>query len=107
MGSNPSKDSGSSNPVEQVSWEDCQDYISKLNNAIRSGRFSLPTEAQWEYACRAGTTTAFYFGDKANSSQVNHNGNYPNNGDLKGTYREKTTPVLLELTLRDLFPVLL
>jgi formylglycine-generating enzyme required for sulfatase activity len=64
MGSNPSNFSscGSSCPVEQVSWNDCQEFIRKLNNLSGFSGFRLPTEAEWEYACRAGTTTAFYTG---------------------------------------------
>jgi formylglycine-generating enzyme required for sulfatase activity len=63
MGSNPSHFKGDDRPVEQVSWEDCQEFCRKLGK--REGKtYRLPTEAEWEYACRAGTTTAYYFGDK-------------------------------------------
>jgi formylglycine-generating enzyme required for sulfatase activity len=93
MGSNPSKFSGSNKPVEQVSWDDCQSFLSKINSGSGSGSFSLPTEAQWEYACRAGTTTPFSYGGNITTSQVNYNGNFPYNGASKGTYREKVTAV--------------
>jgi len=65
MGNNPSTFRGPQNPVENVSWEDCQAFLRKLNErAARSGaKFSLPTEAQWEYACRAGSTSTYCFGD--------------------------------------------
>ncbi len=57
-GNNPSyfKSCGDDCPVENVSWNDCQEFIRRLNNAVRGVRFRLPTEAEWEYACRAGTT---------------------------------------------------
>jgi formylglycine-generating enzyme required for sulfatase activity len=62
MGSNPSRFSGANHPVEMVSWEDCQRFCAKLRR--RTGKpFRLPTEAEWEYACRAGTTTAFHSGN--------------------------------------------
>jgi len=61
MGSNPSYFTGDANrPVELVSWDDVQAFVSKLNGAKNVSVFGLPSEAQWEYACRAGTTTAFH-----------------------------------------------
>ena len=70
MGNNPSYFAGKpNNPVEQVSWNDCQAFIEKLNG-MGLGTFRLPTEAEWEYACRAGTTTRFYWGDDPNSTEI-------------------------------------
>ncbi len=65
MGSNPSHFHGPKNPVEKVSWDDCQKFLDKLTSksAGASGVFMLPTEAQWEYACRATSATRYCFGD--------------------------------------------
>ncbi len=63
MGVNPSRNKGAKNPVETVSWNDCTNFIAKLKEKLPGADFSLPTEAQWEYACRAGTTTLYSFGD--------------------------------------------
>jgi formylglycine-generating enzyme required for sulfatase activity len=66
MGTNPSYfENSPQNPVEQVSWDDAQAFCQKLSE-ITGKNYRLPTEAEWEYACRAGTTTHYYFGDDAN-----------------------------------------
>jgi formylglycine-generating enzyme required for sulfatase activity len=62
-GGNPSRFKGENNPVERVSWIDCQAWIEKLCEHHESHQLGLPTEAQWEYACRAGSTSAYCFGD--------------------------------------------
>jgi sulfatase modifying factor 1 len=74
MGTDPSSFKGANLPVEQVSWEDAQEMIRKLNQTARppSGfKFALPTEAQWEYACRAGTQTAYAFGSQLSPQEAN------------------------------------
>ena len=65
MGNNPSHFKGPKNPVEMVSWDDCQQFVGKLNakSAAGGGKFQLPNDAQWEYACRAGSKTKYCFGD--------------------------------------------
>jgi formylglycine-generating enzyme required for sulfatase activity len=63
MGRNPSEFRSLTRPVEHVSWEDCQAFVKRLNGLLEGLNLSLPSEAQWEYACRAGTTKATYAGD--------------------------------------------
>ena len=63
MGNNPSRCEGEKCPVETVSWNDVQEFIRKLNKMEGHGRYRLPTEAEWEYVCRAGSTTAYCFGN--------------------------------------------
>lgn len=94
MGNNPSyfRDNPN-NPVEKVSWNDTQNLLKKLNALIPNLQAKLPTEAQWEYACRAGTTTPFSFGNNITPEQVNYDGNYPYIGSKLGRYRRKTVPV--------------
>lgn len=70
MGNNPSQDKGQKLPVTDVSWEDCQEFIKKLN-AKTNGGYRLPTDAEWEYACRAGTTTAYSFGQSITRKDAN------------------------------------
>ncbi|WP_372371710.1 formylglycine-generating enzyme family protein [Candidatus Uabimicrobium sp. HlEnr_7] len=72
MGSNPSYFKGKKLPVENVSWEDCDRFVQKMNSLLPSENICLPTEAQWEYACRAETTTAFSFGESITKEQVNY-----------------------------------
>ena len=67
MESNPSKFKGRSNPVETVSWDEVQEFIRRLNIQEGNGCYRLPTEAEWEYACRGGTTGVYSFGDNAGS----------------------------------------
>jgi formylglycine-generating enzyme required for sulfatase activity len=83
-------------PVEWVSWDDAMEFCRRLNSRLgaEAGRmYTLPSEAQWEYACRAGTTTPFAFGETLTSELANYNGNYTYANGPKGEYREQTTPV--------------
>lgn len=73
MDVNPSCTKGPNLPLHNVSWDQCQSFITKLNKLTCGGGFRLPTEAEWEYACRAETTTAFSFGDKIRKEDANFN----------------------------------
>ena len=106
MGTNPSNFKGATLPVETVSWKDAMNFCEKLTQVEKAaGRlpkghvYTLPKEAQWEYACRAGTTTAYSFGDQITPKQANYNvgkttsvGTYPANAwgfhDLHGNVFE-------------------
>jgi formylglycine-generating enzyme required for sulfatase activity len=93
MGDNPSHFKGAERPVEYVSWDDAQRFINTLNSMKPELQLCLPTEAQWEYACRVGTTTPFSFGDNITTDQVNYNGNLPCNKGRKGEYRNQTVEI--------------
>ncbi len=94
MGDNPSRfNDDLTNPVEQVSWDDVQTFLDRLNELVPGLAADLPSEAQWENACRAGTTTPFSFGENITPEQVNYDGNYPYAGGEKGEFRGRTVPV--------------
>jgi formylglycine-generating enzyme required for sulfatase activity len=79
-------------PVERVSWFDAMEFCSRLSQ--RMGRtYSLPSEAQWEYACRAGSTTPFHFGKTISPELVNYDGNHSYANGPKGIYRQQTIEV--------------
>jgi formylglycine-generating enzyme required for sulfatase activity len=79
-------------PVESVSWNDATEFCRRLS-AREGQEYRLPTEAEWEYACRAGTTTAYHFGGVLNGDKANVDGNYPYGTTTKGKYLERTTRV--------------
>ncbi|MBI4851176.1 MAG: formylglycine-generating enzyme family protein [Acidobacteria bacterium] len=93
MGNNPSYLKGDNKlPVENVSWEDSTEFCKKLSE--KTGKeYRLPSEAEWEYACRAGSETPFAFGETITLEIVNYKGKYPYGEAPKGKYRGKTTPV--------------
>ena len=89
---NPSRFEGDNRPVEQVSWYDTVEFCDRLS-AYTDRQYRLPSEAEWEYACRAGTTTPFYFGETITSEVANYNGSYTYADGPKGEHRKETTPV--------------
>lgn len=99
-GDTPSHFEGPDRPVERVSWDDAKIFLDRINDHIPGLDLSLPSEAQWEYACRAGSTTPFeptvartHAGASITPSEVNYDGNYPYGTAAKGDYRGVTLPV--------------
>jgi len=93
---NPSAFNGANRPVESVSWNDAQAFLKKFRSLGDFGTLTprLPSEAEWEYAARAGTTTPFYFGETISTDQANYDGNYTyGSSGKKGVYRGQTTDV--------------
>ena len=96
----PSNFKGDNRPVEQVSWHEAVEFCQRLSRYSQK-QHQLPTEAQWEYACRAGTTTPFHFGETITTELANYRGTDDKERDWsgsygdgpKGEYRERTTPV--------------
>ncbi|MBU7582843.1 MAG: SUMF1/EgtB/PvdO family nonheme iron enzyme [Nostoc sp. TH1S01] len=92
LDSDPSRFKGTNRPVERVSWDHAVEFCARLSK--KTGKiYRLPSEAEWEYACRAGTTTPFYFGETITTELANYNGNYTYGSAPKGKYREQTTDV--------------
>jgi uncharacterized protein (TIGR02996 family) len=92
MGNNPSDEKGEHLPVGRVSWYACRNFCTELSQ--RTGnRYTVPTEAEWEYACRAGTTTPFHFGVLLNGTQANCRGDHPCGTEEKGPWLRRATAV--------------
>jgi formylglycine-generating enzyme required for sulfatase activity len=90
---NPASFKGNkNNPVENVSWYDVVEFCARLEKYTKHP-YRLPSEAEWEYACRAGTKTPFYFGRMITTDIANYNGNYNYKDSPKGEYRRETTSV--------------
>ncbi|MBD2116517.1 MULTISPECIES: SUMF1/EgtB/PvdO family nonheme iron enzyme [Microcystis] len=79
-------------PVEQVNWYDAVEFCARLSK-LTGGEYRLPSEAEWEYACRAGTTTPFYFGETITGELANYRASNTYAEEPKGEYRKETTPV--------------
>jgi formylglycine-generating enzyme required for sulfatase activity len=88
---------GPDHPAENLQWYAAVEFCKRLSNLPEEKRaghvYRLPTEAEWEYACRAGTKTTFCYGDALSSREANFNGNYPYGGAAKGPYLRKTAKV--------------
>jgi eukaryotic-like serine/threonine-protein kinase len=99
LNNNPSYFKGDDLPVEQVSWDDTQEFLKALNRKLglqnkgRQYQYRLPSEAEWEYAARAGADTLFAFGDTITPEIVNYKGDEPSTFAPKGENRKKTVKV--------------
>ena len=93
MSTNSSNFKGEQIPVDSVSWEDASKFLTALTTAHPGLSPILPSEAQWEYACRAGSSGPFNTGSTITTEQANFNGNHPYDGAAKGEYREQTVEV--------------
>lgn len=96
MGEASNRSNGDEQPVEDVTWEEAMKFCEKLNERVKlpdGWKFALPTEAQWERACRGGTTTIFAFGDTLTGTQANMDGNNPYGVTTEGPYLKKPTRV--------------
>jgi len=98
MGTNPNDFKGVNLPVESITWDMACSFARRLNRKLKLApdgwEFALPTEAQWEYACRAGTDTSFGLGHRLSSSMANINGTVPYpSGARRGVFLKRTTPV--------------
>ena len=92
IGGNPSYFKGNRLPVEKVAWNDAVEFCEKLSRK-ENKNYRLPTEAEWEYACRAGTTTPFHTGETINTNQANYNGDYIYSNGRRGIDRRRTISV--------------
>ncbi|NCR71968.1 MAG: formylglycine-generating enzyme family protein [Microcystis aeruginosa LG13-12] len=89
---NPSHFKGDELPVESVNWYQATEFCKRLSRETKR-EYRLPSEAEWEYACRAGTTTAFHFGETITADLANYRGTKTYADESTGKYRRKTTPV--------------
>ena len=80
-------------PVINVSWDDVQAFVRWMNSQVDGNPYRLPSEAEWEYAARAGSDTAFWWGNRISPDQANYDGNFAYNNGPTGVYREQTLPV--------------
>jgi formylglycine-generating enzyme required for sulfatase activity len=79
--------------VVNVSWNDIQEFVDWMNSRFDGSPYRLPSEAEWEYAARAGSDTAFWWGNRISPDQANYNGGVAYNNGPTGVYREHTLPV--------------